>query len=256
MNAEEEGQVPPGRFAGKTVLVTGGSSGLGHRAVERCVAVGATTYVVGRNPVAVYATAARLGPRAVPVQADVTRPADLDRLYATVKERSGRLDVVVANAGSAIFGTVEDVDEATLDHAGALSGKGIVFTVQKALPLMPDASAIVLMSSIEGGRGTENLGVYAALKAAAQSFARTWAKELAPRRIRVNAISPGVVFTPAFELAGLKESDMDPVIPLIPAGRLGLPSEVGAAIAFLASDDASFVNGTNLVVDGGQTEVV
>lgn len=245
-----------GRFEGKTVLVTGGSSGLGLGAVERFIAEGATTYVVGRRQAELDAAAARLGPKAIPVQADVTRLDDLDRLYATVKERGGRLDVVVANAGTAIFGTVENVDEATLDHAWALSGKGIVFTVQKALPLMPDGGAIVLMSSIEGERGSENLGVYAALKAAAQSFARTWAKELAPRRIRVNAISPGVIFTPAYELAGLKESDMDPVIPLIPAGRLGLSSEVGAAIAFLASDDASFVNGTNLVVDGGQTEVV
>jgi len=244
------------RFEGRTVVVTGGSTGLGLGTAERFVAEGATVYIVGRRQSQLDAAVARLGPAAVAVRADVTVNDDLDRLYATLAERDGQVDVVVANAGAPSFGTIESYTGEELDASYALNLRGVAFTVQKALPLMPEGGSIVLMSSIEGERGSPGLGAYAAMKAAQQSMARTWANELRERRIRVNAISPGVVYTPAFEAAGMSREQAESVLPLIPAGRLGLESEIAAAIAFLASEDASFVNGANLVVDGGQTEIV
>ncbi len=142
-----------------------------------------------------------------------------------------------------------------LDQSFALNLRGLTFTVQKAVALMPSGGSVVLVSSIEGERGTPGLGAYAAMKAAQQSMARSWANELRERRIRVNAISPGVIYTSAYEDAGMSREQAEGMVPMIPAGRLGLESEVGAAIAFLASDDAGFVNGVTLVVDGGQTAV-
>jgi NAD(P)-dependent dehydrogenase (short-subunit alcohol dehydrogenase family) len=244
------------RFEGRTVVVTGGSSGLGYGTAERLIAEGATVYIVGRREAELQAAAERLGTSAIAVPADVTDNDDLDRLYALVADRSGHLDAVVANAGGPSFGTIETYPGEELDTSYALNLRAVAFTVQKALPLMSEGGSIVLMSSIEGERGSVGLGAYAAMKAAQQSMARTWANELAPRRIRVNAISPGVIYTAAYDNAGWTREQAEQVVPLIPAGRLGLEAEAGAAIAFLASDDASFVNGTNLVVDGGQTEVV
>lgn len=244
------------RFTGKIALVTGGNSGLGLGAAEQLVREGATVYIAGRRREQLDKAQAALGERAVAVVCDVTLQDDLDQMFATIKERSGRLDVVVANAGAGIFASIGSYTRQIVDTTLDLNLKGALFTVQGALPMMPDGASVVLMSSIEGLRGSEGLGVYAATKAALHSLARTWANELRARRIRVNAISPGVVFTPAYSSHGLSISDMDPVVPLIPAGRLGEVNEIARAIAYLASDDASFVNGTNLVVDGGQTEVV
>lgn len=244
------------RFKDRVVVVTGGATGLGFGAAERFIAEGATVYLVGRRKTELDSAVAKLGAMAIAVAADVTSNDDLDRLYATVAEQSGRVDVVVANAGGPSFGVVGSYTGDELDASYALNLRGLAFTVQKALPLMPDGGSVVLMSSIEGERGTPGLGAYAAMKAAAQSMARTWANELRERRIRVNSISPGVIYTPGYEIAGMTREQAQMFVPAIPAGRLGLESEVGAAIAFLASDDALFVNGTNLVVDGGQTEVV
>ncbi len=244
------------RFDGRIAVVTGGSTGLGYGAAERLIAEGATVYIVGRRKVELDDAAARLGPRAIAVPADVTRNEDLDTLYGIVAERSGHVDVVVANAGRPTFGTIETYTGEELDASYGLNLRAVAFTVRKALPLMHDGGAVVLMSSIEGERGSEGLGAYAAMKAAQQSMARTWANELRSRHIRVNTISPGVIYTPAFASAGQSREQAETVVPFIPAGRLGTEAEIGAAIAFLASDDAAFVNGTNLVVDGGQTEVV
>ncbi len=244
------------RFDGRTVVITGGATGLGFGAAERFVAEGATVYLAGRREPELAAAAERLGTAVTTVQADVTQNEDLDRLYATVAEGSGRVDVIVANAGRPSFGIIGSYTGDELDESFALNLRGLTFTVQKGLALMQSGGAVVLVSSIEGGRGTAGLGAYGAMKAAQQSMARTWANELRERRIRVNAISPGVVYTPAYETAGMSRVQAEGIVPMIPAGRLGLESEVGAAIAFLASDDASFVNGTNLVVDGGQTAVV
>ncbi len=244
------------RFTDKVVLVTGGNSGLGLGAAHQLVSEGATVYIAGRRQGELDEARASLGERAVAVACDVTEQDDLDRLFATVEERSGRLDAVVANAGAGSYSVMGSYTREFVDRSLDLNLKGALFTVQGALPLMPDGASVVLMSSIEGLRGSEGLGVYAATKAAMQSFARTWANELKARRIRVNSISPGVVYTAAFSANGLSVADMEPVIPLIPAGRLGEVDEIARAIAFLASDDASFVNGTDLVVDGGQTGVV
>jgi NAD(P)-dependent dehydrogenase (short-subunit alcohol dehydrogenase family) len=244
------------RFEGRVAVVTGGSSGLGYGTAERLIAEGATVYIVGRRQEELDKAAQLLGPAAIAVRADVTNNDDLDRLYAAVAEAGAGLHVVVANAGGPSFGTIDSYTGAELDTSYTLNLRAAAFTVQKALPLMAEGGSIVIMSSIEGERGSAGLGAYASMKAAQQSMARTWANELRERRIRVNAISPGVVYTPAYETAGWTRDQAAEVVSLIPVGRLGLASEVGAAVAFLASDDASFVNGTNLVVDGGQTEIV
>ena len=244
---------------GKTVLVTGGGTGLGLAAARVFAEQGATVFIAGRR--AEQLEAARSEMDALPgtvvaVPCDVTVQQDLDRLFTVIGEQVGRLDVVVANAGAAAFTPIGSYTAEELHASLGLNLVSIMMTVQGALPLVPDGGSVVVMSSIEGARGSEGLGPYAAAKAAGKSLARTWANELKDRRIRVNAISPGVVFTPAYSNVGLSESDMDPVIPLIPAGRLGQPDEIARAIAFLACDDSSFVNGTDLVVDGGQTGVV
>jgi len=254
-----------GRLEGRAVLVTGGSTGLGYGAAAQFAAEGATVFIASRRQEEIDTAAAQIteaieqdgsGGAVVPVACDITVQADLDRLFAVVAERTGHLDAVLANAGTPGFQALGDYTHGELDRIFGLNLKGTVFTVQGALPLMSAGGSIVLMSSIEGERGSAGLGIYAATKAALQSFARTWANELAERRIRVNAISPGVVFTPAYALGGVSLESLDAVIPLIPAGRLGTSEDVARAIAFLASDDSAFVNGTNLVVDGGQTGVV
>jgi len=244
------------RFEGKNILVTGGNSGLGFGAAKYFVEDGATVFIAGRRQSELDTAKAELGEKAIAVQCDITVHADLDRLFATIKDTAPQLDVVVANAGAPTFAVIGGYTDEMLDATFGLNLKGTAFTVQGALPLMPDGGSIVLMSSIEGERGTASLGVYAATKAALQSFARTWANELKGRKIRVNAISPGVIFTPAYDAAGVTLESLDPVVPTIPAGRLGTAEEIARAIAFLASDDSAYVNGANLVVDGGQTEVV
>lgn len=245
-----------GRFDGKNVLVTGGSSGIGLASAALFAAEGATVYLAGRRQAELDAAVATIGTGAVAVKCDVTVPDNLDRLFQTIREQAGSLDVVVANAGAATVDPIGNYAREAVADTIALNLTGVVFTVQGALPLLVDGAAVVLMSSIEGLRGSNGLGPYAATKAATQSLARTWANELQGRRIRVNAISPGVVFTPAYSNIGLTEADMAPAIPSIPAGRLGRTDEIARAVAFLASDDSSYVNGTNLVVDGGETEVV
>lgn len=244
------------RFDDKAVLVTGGGSGLGLGAAKLFAAEGATVFIAGRRAGQLEAARSEMDGTVVAVPCDVTVQADLDRLFATITERAGRLDVVVANAGAGAFSTLGTYTAESLHTSLGLNLISIMMTVQGALPLLPDGGAVVVMSSIEGLRGSEGLGAYAAAKAAGKSLARTWANELKGRRIRVNAVSPGVVFTPAYSNVGLSESDMDPVVPLIPAGRLGQVEEVARAIAFLASEDSSFVNAEDLVVDGGQTGVV
>ena len=241
---------------GKHALITGANSGLGLAAAAHFIDEGATVFLAARRQAELDAAQAELGERAIAVSCDITVAADLERLFATIRERTTQLDVVIANAGRPFPETLGHYTDTNLDAGFALNLKGTVLTVQGALPLMPDGGSIVLVSSIESERGSPGLGPYAAAKAAQQSFARTWANELAERRIRVNAISPGVVFTPAYTAQGLTVEDMDPVIPTIPARRLGTPEEIAVAIGFLASDASSFVNGINLVVDGGQTAVV
>jgi NAD(P)-dependent dehydrogenase (short-subunit alcohol dehydrogenase family) len=199
------------------------------------------------------------GKNATGVQGDVAKLADLDRLYARIKQEKGRLDVLFANAGAARYGALGDITEELYDSIFDINVKGLLFTVQKALPLMPDGAAIVLNASIVGSKGLASNSVYSATKAAVRSFARTWTTDLKPRRIRVNAVSPGTIDTPGLsELLGSSEVGQQrlKMLPnLVPLGRLGRPEEIAKAVVFLASDDASYVTGIELFVDGGFAQV-
>ncbi len=248
-----------GQLTGKVAVVTGGNSGIGLATAERFAAEGARVFITGRRQAELDAAVKRVGHGAVGVQGDVAVPADLDRLYATVKEQAGRVDVLFANAGVGEFASLEQVTEAHFDRTFNVNVKGLLFTVQKALPLMPDGAAVVLNASIVSIKGMATFGVYNATKAAVRSFARTWAAELGPRKIRVNVVSPGPIETPAIEaLTGSKEAAaamFDQMAKGIPLSRAGQPDEVAKAVVFLASDDASYVNGVELFVDGGMVAV-
>jgi NAD(P)-dependent dehydrogenase (short-subunit alcohol dehydrogenase family) len=247
------------RLAGKVAVVTGGSTGIGLATAERFAAEGARVFVTGRRPEELAAAVKRIGHGAVGVQGDVAKLADLDRLYATVKAQAGRVDVLFANAGVGEFAPIGQVTEAHFDRVFGINVKGLLFTVQKALPLMPDGAAVILNASIVSVKGMPAFGVYSATKAAVRSFARTWANELKDRRIRVNAVSPGPIETPAIDgLAGSPEKGQDFLKEMakgVPLGRVGQPDEIAKAVVFLASDDASYVNGVELFVDGGMVQV-
>ena len=248
-----------GKLQGKVAVVTGGNSGIGLATAERFAAEGATVFVTGRRQAELDAAVTRIGHGAVGVRGDGANVADLDRLFATVKERAGRVDVLFANAGAGEFATLEQVTEAHFDKTFGINVRGLLFTVQKALPLMPDGAAVVLNASIVSVKGMASFGVYNASKAAVRSFARTWAAELGPRKIRVNVVSPGPIQTPAIEvLAGSKENAaamFEQMAKGIPLARHGQPDEIAKAVVFLASDDASYVNGVELFVDGGMVAV-
>lgn len=190
---------------------------------------------------------------------DVSKLADLDHLFARIKEEKGRLDVLFANAGIAKYANLGEITEELYDAIFDINVKGLLFTVQKALPLMPDGSSIILNASIVASKGLSSNSVYSATKAAIRSFARTWTTDLKSRRIRVNAISPGTIDTPGLNdllasgEAGEQRKKM--ISTAIPLGRLGKPDEIGAAVVFLASDDASYITGTELFIDGGFAQV-
>jgi NAD(P)-dependent dehydrogenase (short-subunit alcohol dehydrogenase family) len=248
------------KLAGKIALVTGGSSGIGLATAKRFVAEGARVIITGRRKEALEAAAREIGDAATDVQADAGNLADLDRLYAQIKQQYGRLDILFANAGGGEFATIDQVTEEHFDRAFDTNVKGVVFTVQKALPLIPDGGAIVLNASIVSIKGMPAFGVYSATKAAVRSFARTWTNELKARRIRVNVVSPGPIDTPAFD--GLSGGNEDAAKEIkaglaaqVPLGRMGQPDEIANVVVFLASDDASFVAGVELFVDGGMVQV-
>jgi len=247
------------RLAGKVAVVTGGNSGIGLATAERFAAEGAKVFVTGRRKEELDAAVKQIGHGAVGVQGDVSNLADLDRLYATVKAQAGRVDVLFANAGVGEFAPIGQVTEAHFDRVFGINVKGLLFTVQKALPLMPDGAAVILNASIVSIKGMPAFGVYSATKAAVRSFARTWANELKDRKIRVNAVSPGPIETPAIDrLAGGKEQGqgfLTEMAKTVPLGRVGQPDEIAKAVVFLASDDASFVTGAELFVDGGIAQV-
>ena len=244
---------------GKIALITGGSSGIGLATARRFIAEGAKVVIVARDQTKLDAAVAELGPDAVAVQADVSKLADLDLVIGEIKARHGRLDIVFANAGGGQPGKLEDITEEQFDHVFDLNVKGVLFVVQKALPLLADGGAIVLTTSIANVKGLPGSSTYSAAKAAVRAFARTWTVELKDRRIRVNAVSPGPIDTPLHNNLGANHPDTAKIaaamVAHIPVGRIGRADEVAAAITFLASDEASFITGVELTVDGGMTEV-
>jgi NAD(P)-dependent dehydrogenase (short-subunit alcohol dehydrogenase family) len=248
-----------GKLAGKIAVVTGGSTGIRLATAKVFAAEGAKVVVTGRRKPELDAAVAEIGPSALGVQGDVAQLADLDRLYAEVKAHFGRIDVLFANAGVARLAPLEAVDEAHFDLLFGVNVKGLLFTVQKALPLLAPGAGIVLNSSVANTKGTQAFGVYSATKAAVRSFARTWTAELKDRGVRVNTISPGPIETPIFDTLGLPpeqaaEFGAD-IAQSVPLGRFGRPEEIAAAVLFLASDAASYIAGVDLYADGGMVAV-
>lgn len=245
------------RFADKVALVTGGNSGMGLCVAEQLVAEGARVVLSGRNPATVEQAARRLGDAALGVVADVGRLADIDRLVDAARRfGGGRLDVVFANAGTAAFGPLASTTEAQWDELMNVNLKGVYFTVQKALPLMDTGGAIVLNASVAAAKGNPAGALYGASKAGVRSLGRTLAAELVGRGIRVNVVSPGPIETPLFGRTGGMTIDAVQAMKGAwaernPMKRFGTPDEVAAAVLFLASDEASFVTGVDLLVDGG-----
>jgi NAD(P)-dependent dehydrogenase (short-subunit alcohol dehydrogenase family) len=250
----------PGKLEGKIVLVTGGTSGIGLATARRVVAEGAHVYVTGRRQAELDAAAQSIGRNVTAVRGDVSNLADLDALFATIRAAHGRLDVLFANAGGGGFVPLEQVTEEHFDKYFGINVKGTLFTVQKALPLMPPGSAVVINGSMVSVQGVAGFSVYAATKAAVRSFARTWSVDLKDRQIRVNVVSPGAVVTPGYknELGmndeQIKQFDAQAAA-AAPLGRTGTPDEIAKAVVFLASDDASYITGIELFVDGGAAQI-
>lgn len=248
------------RLVGKVTLVTGGSSGLGLATAHRFASEGARVFVTGRRKDELDHAVEHLGHGVVGVQGDISSMADLDRLYEVVKEQAGRLDVLFANAGGGEFSPLGQITEAHVDKWLGINIKGTLFTVQKALPLMPDGGSIILNGSMVSRKGMPAFGVYAATKAALRSFARTWSVDLRERKIRVNVVAPGTVVTPAYkDQLGMTDDQIKQfeaqAAAATPLGRAGTADEIANAVLFLASDDSSFVNGIELFVDGGAAQI-
>ena len=243
------------KLQGKVAVITGGNSGIGRAMAERFAREGASVVIFGRDQASLDDTVAALGDGALAVRGDVAEAEDLDRLMATVREHHGRLDVLVANAGIAPQAPIESVDEAFFDRLFAINVKGLYFTVQKALPLFTDGGSVVLTSSCVTYKGLPGLTVYSATKGAVTQLARGLSAELLPRGIRVNALSPGAIETPIFGRMGLSSEAQNEMasqmLEIIPLGRFGQADEMASAALFLASDDASYVVGADLVADGG-----
>lgn len=250
------------RLEGKVAVITGGSSGMGLATAQRFVDEGAYVFITGRRQNEVDSAVKQIGKNnnnVTGVQGDVSNLADLDRLYDTVKQQKGRIDVLFANAGIIELAPLGSITESHFDKIFNINVKGLLFTVQKALPLFQDGGSIILTASINSSKGFETSTVYSATKAAIRSFARTWTVDLKHRKIRVNAISPGPIDTPIFNSAVQTEEEIEQIkaslVAIIPMGRMGSPDEVAKAVSFLASDDSSYVTGIELFVDGGMAQI-
>ena len=247
------------RFDNKVVVVTGGTSGIGLATAQAFAAEGASVFITGRRQDALDAGVKQIGGRVTGVRGDMAVLADIDRLYDAVQQKHAQIDVVFANAGGGELAPLGAITEEHYQRTFDTNVKGVLFTVQKALPLLRDGGSVILTSSTTGTTGTPAFSVYSATKAAVRNFARSWILDLKDRRVRVNVVSPGLI-----ETAGLNElfgggdqakGTKDFLVGQIPAGRIGQPAEIARTVLFLASDDAAFINGVELFVDGGQAQI-
>ena len=247
------------RLEGKVAVVTGGNSGIGLAAAKRLQEEGARVAIAGRSKKTLDEAVKTIGNGVLAVQADVAKLADVDKLYAEVSKKLGKIDVLFVNAGVAKFAPLEHTPESVYDEQFDINAKGAYFTIQKAIPFLNDGASIILNTSVVDSLGTPNASAYAATKAALRSFARTAAAELVGRGIRVNTVAPGPIVTPIFGRTGLPQEAIDEfakdVLTKVPMKRFGQPEEVAGAVAFLASQDASYITGVEINVDGGMGQI-
>ena len=241
-----------GKLTGKVALVTGGSEGIGLATAQEFINEGAFVFITGRRKAPLDAAIKTLGANAAAIQADAAKLDDLDRLYAEIKKQKGKLDVLFVNAGIYAGAKLGEITEEHYDNIFGVNVKGMVFTVQKALPLMGKGGSIILNGSVVGVKGFPSLSIYSATKAAVRNFARGWTSDLKEQGIRVNVVSPGPILTPGFHaMTGGNQDAVDSFAAMVPMGRTGVPEEIAKAVLFLASEDSSFVAGADLLVDGG-----
>jgi NAD(P)-dependent dehydrogenase (short-subunit alcohol dehydrogenase family) len=247
------------KLEGKIALVTGGSTGIGLATAQEFVAEGAYVFITGRRQPELDAAVKTIGSNVTAIQADSSNLAHLDKVYAQIKQEKGHLDVLFANAGGGEFAPLGSITEEHFDKTFATNVKGLVFTVQKALPLIPAGGSIILNASIVSIKGLAAFSVYSATKAAVRSFARSWTIDLKGRDIRINVISPGPIETPGVnKLAGSEEARKglyENLAAMVPLGRVGQPREIARTAVFLASSDSSFIAGIELFVDGGAAQI-
>ena len=247
------------RLEGKVAVVTGGNSGIGLATAKRLQEQGAKVVISGRTKKTLDEAVKTIGNGVLAIQADVSHLADLDKLYGEVSKKLGKIDVLFVNAGVAKFAPLADTSEGTYDEQFGTNVKGAYFTIQKALPLLNDGASIILNTSVAGSKGNIATSAYSATKAALRSLARTAAAELVGRGIRVNAVAPGPIVTPIFEKTGLPKEAIDEwskeILERVPMKRFGQPEEVAATVAFLASEDASYITGVEINVDGGAGQI-
>lgn len=247
------------KLEGKIAVITGGNSGIGLAAAKRLVTEGAYVFITGRRQKELDLAVSEIGKDVMSIQSDVSNLADIDRIYTTVKDQKGRLDILFANAGIAQFAPLEEISEEHFDKIFGINVKGLLFTVQKLLPIFQEGGSIILNASIGSSKGVEKTSVYSATKAAVRSFARTWTVDLRHRKIRVNAISPGPIDTPIFSNLMQNEEQSEQfkknIVNTVPMGRMGTPDGIAKVVSFLASDDSSYITGIELFVDGGLAQI-